>query len=220
MKNNITFNPKRDLPYLAAIAQTILYTWAGVTLLGSWGWIPGAATGLLVSVTMAYASSQYTEVAKPRQPFVLWGMVFLGALSPVVIGTSMYLDLPAEIHPVWRGVVGAALGVIPDVSVFLTGFVAGKGLVAKEQPAAMVADKPAQVADKLPKPAAKVARNPVTDAQIQAWSVAHPDATIQEIADGCGISRQAMSKRLAKIYGTGIKVGEQVTPCHQQFTQK
>ena len=100
MKSQTTFNPKRDLPYLAAVAQTILYTWAGVTLLGSWGWIPGAATGLLVSVTMAYASSQYTEVAKDRRGFVFWGMVFLGALSPVVIGTSMYLDLPAEIHPV------------------------------------------------------------------------------------------------------------------------
>ena len=207
MKSQTTFNPKRDLPYLAAVAQTILYTWAGVTLLGSWGWIPGAATGLLVSVTMAYASSQYTEVAKPRQPFVLWGMVFLGALSPVVIGTSMYLDLPAEIHPVWRGVVGAALGVIPAVSVFLTGFVAGQGLVAKEQPAATVADKPAQVADKLPKPAAKVARQPVTDTALLRRMQAQPGESYTELAQHFGVSRTAITRRAKRL----LDVTEQVT---------
>jgi hypothetical protein len=207
MKSQTTFNPKRDLPYLAAIAQTILYTWAGVTLLGSWGWIPGAATGLLVSVTMAYASSQYTEVAKDRRGFVFWGMVFLGALSPVVIGTSMYLDLPAEIHPVWRGVVGAALGVIPDVSVFLTGFVAGKGLVAKEQPAAMVADKPAQVADKLPKPAAKVARQPVTDTALLRRMQAQPGESYTELAQHFGVSRTAITRRAKRL----LDVTEQVT---------
>lgn len=133
MTRPVTFNPKRDTPYLAAISQAVLYVWAGATLLGFWGWIPGLFMGALVSVTMAYASSQYEEVARARKKYVMAGMIILGLFSPVVIGTSMYLDLPAAIHPIWRGVVGAVLGIIPDVSVFLTGFVAGKGLVAKDK---------------------------------------------------------------------------------------
>jgi hypothetical protein len=151
--NKTSFNPKRDLPYLAAISQAIQYIWAGITLFGGWGFIPGLFLGVLVSVTMAYASSQYSDVAKDRKKFVMFGMIVLGIFSPVIIGTSMYLDLPQVINPLWRGFVGAVWGILPDMSVLLTGFVAGKGLVAKEQTVQSEAQSQPKPAKAEPKPA-------------------------------------------------------------------
>lgn len=140
--SKVTFNPKRDTPYLAAITQAAQFSLAGAILLGPKGWFFGGLLGLLVSMALAYASSQYADVAQKRKTWVMVGMIILGALSPIAIGTSMYLELPEIITPIWRGVVGAAWAILPDASVALVGFVAGKGMTNAGNEPAIVKEKP------------------------------------------------------------------------------
>lgn len=144
MKNNITFNPKRDLPYLAALAQIVQFTIAGYTLFGPVGILSGLFLGALVSMTVAYATSQYSEIAKERKKAALFFMVVLLAFSPIVVGTAAYIELPFT--GVWAGIVAAAWGILPDFSVALDGFIAGRGLVKRdEQPQSEAQAKPKKV---------------------------------------------------------------------------
>src|SRR6187399_2427366 len=128
----VSFNPKRDLPYIAAFAQAAQFSLAGSVLIGPKGWFFGGLLGILVSLAVAYASSQYADIAQKRKGWAMAGMVMIGIISPLIVGTSMFLDLSKEIHPIWRGIVGAAWGILPDASVALVGFVAGKGMIKAE----------------------------------------------------------------------------------------
>lgn len=193
-----TFNPKRDLPYLAAIAQTVQFSIAGYTLFSWLGLLAGIFLGALVSMTVAYASSQYFEIAKERKKSALFFMVVLLAFSPIVVGTAAYLELPFT--GVWAGVVAAAWGILPDFSVALDGFIAGKGMVAKEQLAATGTETAPQVAPKQDKKPAKVARQPVTDDELRAHLAAHPGETYTATAQRFGVSRAAITKRIEKLY--------------------
>jgi hypothetical protein len=131
------FNPKRDGPYLGAIAQAAQFVLAGYILFG-WLGIPFALLlGLLVSISVAYAASQYADAAKSRQPYIMAGMIFIMALSPSVVGVSVTLHI-IESHPAlwlgWAVLVGVSWAIIPDVSVMLIGFTAGKGMAAQDRP--------------------------------------------------------------------------------------
>lgn len=129
----INFNPKRDLPYLAALAQVVQFTIAGYTLFGLPGLVSGFFLGALVSMSVAYATSQFYDIAKERKLAALFFMVVLLAFSPVVVGTAAYIELPFT--GIWAGIVAAAWGILPDFSVALDGFIAGKGLVKKDESA-------------------------------------------------------------------------------------
>lgn len=183
MTQKVSFNPKRDLPYIAAFAQAAQFALAGSVLIGPKGWFFGGLLGLLVSLAVAYAASQYTDVAKKRQPWAMAGMVIIGIISPLIVGTSLYLDLSKELHPVWRGVVGAAWGILPDASVALVGFIAGKGLSKADE----ATEKPAKAE---PKPAKPV--------EVPALPIIAPLVVAQSYACkyGCGderASQQAMN---------------------------
>jgi hypothetical protein len=126
-----TFNPKRDLPYLAAIAQTAQYTHAGYVFMGWAGAIQGFLIGALVSMTVAYASSQIIDnTAKARRGWSFAFMFILLVISPIVVGTASYLKLPFS--GIWAGVVAGVWGIIPDFSIALGGFVAGRGMVKQD----------------------------------------------------------------------------------------
>ena len=66
MNKKYKFDPK-SLPYLAAIVQTFQYALAGFLLIGNKGWLFGALLGLLVSFSMAYASSQISDISAKRK---------------------------------------------------------------------------------------------------------------------------------------------------------
>lgn len=198
-KSTTRFNPKRDLPYLAALAQTSQFSLAGSILLGNRGWFFGGLLGLLISVTMAYATSQYTEIAKERRKVALWLVVGLGIFSPLIIGTSMFLDLPQNINPIWRGIVGAVWGILPDASVALVGFVAGKGLVKREESSDKNTQETPKSNQQRPKKPKKVAKQHVTDDQLIAELKSNPAATDDELAQLFKVSRQAINKRRHKL---------------------
>lgn len=120
---------KKQLPFYAAAVQTIQYSFAG-WLYFSWIGLPVVGSmGALISFSVAYAASQISDIGKSRK-FVSWlAMIALMVLSPVIIGTSLFYSLTMITNPVWRGVVSAVWGLLPDGATALAGFIAGKGLV-------------------------------------------------------------------------------------------
>lgn len=191
--SRVSFNPKRDLPYIAAAAQAIQFAHAGSVLFGVEGWFFGGIMGVLVSVSVAYATSQYADIAQKRKPYALAGIIILALFAPVIVGTGAYLRLSVP-DPYWRGVVAFAWGVIPDVSVAITGFVAGKGLVSSDKPA-QEESKPKQV----PVKAEPELRKPVTDAALVAELRKSPGATDEQLAQVFRVSRQAIQQRRKKL---------------------
>ena len=128
-------NPK-SMPYLAALVQTFQYALAGSILIGSRGWLFGGMLGVLVSFSMALASSQISDISKKRTLAAWIAFIGLAVISPVYVGTATFYDLSIISNPIWRGVVAAVWGLIPDGSVALTGFIIGKSMVKQttEQP--------------------------------------------------------------------------------------
>lgn len=119
---------KKHIPYIAALIQTAQYSLAGFFLIGPLGWFFVGAMGALVSLAMAYAASQYNDVAERRKTASLVALIGIMLLSPILVGTATWLHLTIIANPYWRGVVSFAWGVLPDGAVVLSGFAAGKGL--------------------------------------------------------------------------------------------
>ena len=193
-------NPKIYLPYISAMAQAVNIAIAATLLMGWHGLVSGAISGVLISVTMAYASSQYSDIAKTRKPYALALMVFIGLAAPVFVGTGIYLSLPEIIHPVWRGVVGGLWGALPDASVLLAGFTAGRGMVAKDAPETTVQVSETSETPKKSKPKpSKVARKPISKDELIAEIRRNPGASNAEIGRNLGTSGQNIGSRRAKL---------------------
>lgn len=186
---------KKHLPFYAALVQTAQYSLAGYFLIGWMGWFFVGLMGALVSLSMAYAASQYADIAQKRKAGSFIALVALMFMSPVLIGTATYLHLDQITNPYWRGVVSAVWGVIPDGAVVLSGFIAGKGLVEQESKP-KVAGKNVKKGSKTP----KVARKKMTNEALLAYLAANPGATHQQVADNFGVKRQAVGPRVKKLY--------------------
>lgn len=125
---------KKSLPFYAATVQTIQYSFGG-WLYFSWIGVPVVGSmGALISFSTAYAASQISDIAKGRKLASWIAMVLLMALSPVIIGTSLFYSLPMITNPIWRGIVAGVWGLLPDGATALAGFIAGRGLVEQDQP--------------------------------------------------------------------------------------
>lgn len=173
MSSKIHFNPKRDIPYLAATIQAVIFAYSGSLLIGWIGWLIGGLMGVLVSVSVLYASSQYAETAKTRKPWVIVGIVILMLFSPIINGTAVYFELSKEIWNIWRGVVAVAFGVLPDVAAALAGFTAGKGMVKADTEPPLTGAEPKPKKKKAVEPAVIVEPAPVV-VPVGHWETARP----------------------------------------------
>jgi hypothetical protein len=119
------FDP-RSLPYLGALVQAVLFALAGYRYfnLGLWGAGAGFGVGMLVNFSMAVASSKVSDVAKSRKPLSYLSLIGLFILSPVIICSSLGFSVAT-----------LSWSLAADMSIMLTGAIAGKSLVAQEQPA-------------------------------------------------------------------------------------
>jgi hypothetical protein len=208
-------NRKMITPF-AVMVQTVQYALAGYFLIGWLGVITVGLMGGLVSFAMAYGSSQFNDIAKNRKPSALVALVVLMAFSPVLIGTATYLHLTNIPNPVWRGVVAAVWGLLPDLSVALSGFIAGKGLFDHSD-GKKKGGKPVPVAGKPGKKGGKVASKGKTVAEQEPPPDMTDEALYQfvaeqqakdpkgkrpshaKIAKHFGVTRQAVGPRLKKL---------------------
>lgn len=194
---------KKHLPLFAAFVQTAQYSLAGYFLIGAMGWFFVGLMGALISLAMAYATSQVSDIAQKRKAGAYVALVAIMVFSPVIIGTATYLHLTQIVNPYWRGIVSAAWGFLPDGAVALAGFVAGKGMIEQERKP-KVAGKKQGKTGKSPKVAGNIAgkmgRKRVKDAELLAFFQQHPGASHQDAADYFEVSRQAIGPRVKKLY--------------------
>lgn len=146
---------KKQLPFYAAFVQTAQYTLAGWLFMGWVGAVCVGLMGSLVSMTMAYATSQFSDIAQKRKAGSMVFLIALMSFSPILIGTATFIHLTQVTSLIWRGVVCAAWGFLPDGATALAGFIAGKGLVEQDHQPAKAKGKPAKAA---PKPAEEPAK--------------------------------------------------------------
>jgi len=120
---------KKHIPLFAVIVQTAQYALAGYFLIGVMGWFFVGLMGALVSMALAYATSQFADIARARKKSSFIAMLLIMSFSPILIGTATWVHLTVIANPYWRGVVSLVWGALPDLAVALAGFIAGKGLV-------------------------------------------------------------------------------------------
>lgn len=192
---------KKHLPFYSAAVQTIQYMVAGYLFLGWMGLVSVGTMGALVSLSMAYASSQVSsEMAKSRRLQSYLALIGLMILSPVIVGTATFYHLTIVTNPVWRGIVAGVWGIIPDGAVALSGFVAGKGMMDEPK---KVAGKQKQKTVKTPQEpvkAEKLARKHVKDEDLLAYLAGNAGASQTQVAEHFGVTRQAISPRIKKLY--------------------
>lgn len=130
------FNPIW-LPYMGAFVQAVLFGLAGYDYfnLGPWGAAAGLGVGAVVNLSMAVASSRVSDIAKARKPLAYLSLVGLFCLSPVIICSSLG----------WS-IANLSWSLAADLSILLTGAIAGKSLISHSEPAATPkpAEQPAQ----------------------------------------------------------------------------
>lgn len=200
---------KKQLPIFAAFVQTAQYALAGFFLIGNIGWFFVGSMGALVSLAMAYGSSQFSDIAKNRKTGALISLIGLMCLSPIVVGTATWLHLTNIVNPYWRGVVSFAWGVLPDGAVVLAGFIAGKGLFEQSnQPKKKQQgnDKPKtarKVAGKQKSKQIAIAQEELTNDNLIAYVARNTKdgkkPSQGKIAAHFGVSRQAIQQRLERL---------------------
>lgn len=118
---------KKHLPTFAAIVQTAQYALGGYFLIGPMGWFFVGLMGALVSFSVAYATSQVSDISAKRKAGSYVFLTVLMLFSPILIGTATFLHLTQIDNLIWRGIVSAVWGVLPDGATALAGFISGKG---------------------------------------------------------------------------------------------
>ena len=192
---------KKQLPFYAAFVQTAQYALAGWLFMGWLGLICVGLMGSLVSLTIAYAGSHVSDVAKARKLGSWLFMIALMSFSPILIGTATFLHLPQIDNLIWRGIVSAAWGFLPDGATALSGFIAGKGMIDNDNLPKVAGNKAGKKQGKkgnLP----KVARKKMTNEDLLAYLAANPGATHGQVAEYFQVSRQAVGPRIKKLYAT------------------
>lgn len=138
----------RNLPYAGAIVQAILFSMAGNRFFDTYGWLAGLGVGTVVNWSMAIASSRISDIAKNRKALAYLSLTGLFCLSPIIICSSLG----------WS-VANFSWSIAADLSILLTGAIAGKSLIPQEQPAkakakqSKPAENPAEPAPEPDKPA-------------------------------------------------------------------
>lgn len=115
----------KNLPYAGAIAQSILFAFAGNKFFQSFGWLVGLGIGAVVNYSIALAASRINDIAKNRKPLAWLALVILLLLSPTTITLSFFY--PEKIYT------AIAWAVCVDLSITLAGAVAGKSLIPQSE---------------------------------------------------------------------------------------
>lgn len=184
---------KSPLVLLAALVQSLAFALAGSVYFGGFGWAMGGLAGVVVNLSMAYASSRISEIAKARRALAWAAFGVLFSLSPLAVAPAEYHLLDGR-FPAWVCVMLALVwSILPDAAIIAAGGVAGKSLVVAEQPA-QVDGQVAQLGGKRRKVARKQERNSIDRAQLAAELQRNPQATSVQLAQLFGVSRQAVSK--------------------------
>jgi hypothetical protein len=121
------------IPFIAAIAQGLQVGHAGYVYLGVFGAMLGGVLGLAITVSTATAASRIGEVSRKRRWLAIPALIVLLLLSPAAVAPAAYQTFAIGVP--WLLVMASVVwAVAPDACMVLSGAIAGKSLVATEQP--------------------------------------------------------------------------------------
>ena len=123
------FNTKY-LPYLAALFQAFQFAHAGSVYFGLPGWVIGACGGVVINLSVAIAGTRVSDIAIKRRPLAYATLGLLLILSPIAVAPAAYVSMTAITSDALRWIVAAVWAALPDLSILLTGAIAGKSLVS------------------------------------------------------------------------------------------
>lgn len=123
------------LPYIGAIAQAVLFSFAGVHAYGTWGWFIGPGVGITASLSVAVASSNIGSITAKGRKFLAWAcLIAMLVISGSTVAMSIYDPKSMITAVLW--------GFAADVSIMLAGSIAGKGFVESGEKPAISGTKP------------------------------------------------------------------------------
>lgn len=198
------------LPYIGALSQAVLLTFAAVCAFGNWGYVIGPGVGVTASLSVATASSNFGSVnGKNRQWLAKAGMALMLIISASTVACSIYAPESVVTAVLW--------GAAADVSIVLAGAISGKGFVnsvenntqvsetggKKKGKKEKVSESVTQVTETLPKESVilpKVPRKSMTDGELLSYLAENPGVKHEQVAEYFGRTRQAVGQRIKKLY--------------------
>lgn len=122
----------KNLPYVGALVQAVLFALAGNKFFDSFGWLFGLGVGMVVNYSIALASSRISDIAQKRKGLAYLALAGLLCLSPLIICATLGFTLA---NLTWA--------LACDLSIALSGFIAGKSLIPQSEikPSQKVAER-------------------------------------------------------------------------------
>ncbi len=164
---------------------------------GILAYIGGIPAGIGIVIITVRSANILPRVPSKRARNAGWG--FLAAVvivEPIVLGFANWpIIMDTDIPLINSYIVAGGASLVVSLALVL-GALVDRSLVPAEKPVAQVATTGKQPKRK----AAKVARKPITDKQLNDYWLRNPKATNVEVAQHFGVTPQAISKRKSSIY--------------------
>jgi hypothetical protein len=126
----------KNLPYIGALVQAVLFSIAGSQFFPLAGWLVGLGVGAVVNWSLALASSRVSDVSEKRKPLARLSMVSMFLLSPVTITLSLFFPKIIFTAIAWS--------ICVDLSIILAGSIVGKSLIPADKPLKYRSAKPSK----------------------------------------------------------------------------
>ena len=179
----------------AAIGQGVL--WINVFNVlhsGIMAFVGGLPIGIATVGIATRAANILPRVQSKRARQAGWLFLFVFiAAETLVLGTANFMTMVSKSYVVAYGVS------LVVTLVLVLGAIVDRSLIAVAKPSEPVA-QPNETIAKPKRNKKKVAKQPITDKQLNDYWLHNPDATNVEVAERFGVTPQAISKRRAKLY--------------------
>jgi hypothetical protein len=186
----------------AALAQGVM--WVGVFSLihpGVMSYIGGIPAGLAIVGLVTYSANALPRVQSKRARDGGWVMLVLTMIAePVVLGVVNWWFMPADFKSLFVSYLVAGGASLVISLVLVMGAMVDRSLLPTEKPAAQPVAATPKPARNPRKVAEKRLQQPVTSDALLSFFAGNPGATNTDAAQHFGVSRQAIGKRVKKLY--------------------
>jgi hypothetical protein len=194
----------KDMPYYAAVFQSLQFAHAGSVYFGLFGWLIGGVGGAITNIAIAAASSRIGEISDKRKPLARVLIVLLYFISPMAIAPAAYIVAGSVAVPWIRIMVSIVWAALPDLSIGLMGAITGKGFLFSSGDGT----KRTTTTTKPKKKPKQVAKQPISDQAIIDYFLQNQGATPADAARFFKVSGTAIRKRLKNLtLPPGVSVG-------------
>lgn len=196
------FNPVWLFIACAAVAQGVM--WVNLFSLihsGILVYIGGIPAGLAIVGLIVYSANLLPRVQSNRARRAWWIMLTLVMIAePVVLGVVNWWFMPAAFRLTLGSYIVAGGASLIVSFVLVLGALVDRSLLPAEKPAPKPVTATVQPPRNRKKVAGKPLQQPITDEQLLSYFAGNTTATNTDAAQHFGVTRQAIGKRVKKLY--------------------